>query len=288
MSSVADYALPNPVNQNRAGTIGRPVDRYEGPLKVSGTAPYAYEVKAPSPPAYGVIVGAEIGFGELVIVEDVAARSAPGVLMVWHPFDPPPNQGEAGAKAYVQSQAAAEPVFATKAVRYFGQPVALVVADTFENAVAAGRLVRFSYREAAEPDFVFDPMKAGPSAQDHDSRVGDFEAAFETAPVKLDEVYSTPIQNHCQMEPCATTAWWEDDTVVVHASIQMIKRPQHLLAETLMIDRGKVHLLSRYIGGGFGGKGSVYEDFALAALAARDLKRPVKIALTRQQMFNAT
>ncbi|HEY3797403.1 MAG TPA: xanthine dehydrogenase family protein molybdopterin-binding subunit [Caulobacteraceae bacterium] len=287
MSSIADYALPNPVNQNRAGNIGRAVDRYEGPLKVTGTAPYAYEVATPSPPAYGVLVGAEIGFGDVTAVDDVAARAAPGVILVWHPLNPPPNQGEKGAKTYVQSQAAADPVFATPKVAYFGQPVALVVADTLENATAAAQLVRISYKEG-DAEYEFDALKAEPARGDQESRIGDFEAAFEAAPVKVDELWTTPIQNHCQMEPCATTAWWEDDTVVVHASIQMIKQPQHLLAETLQIDRGKVHLLSRYIGGGFGGKGSVYEDFALAALAARDLQRPVKIALTRQQMFNAT
>jgi len=288
MSSIADYALPNPVNQNRAGNIGRAVDRYEGPLKVSGTAPYAYEVKTPSPPLYGVLVGAEIGCGELTGVDDAAARAAPGVLLVWHPFDPPPNQGAAGAKTYVQSQAAAQPVLASRAVTYFGQPVALVVADTLENATAAAHQVRFSYKPAGDAEYDFDPLRAGAHPGDQESRVGEFEAAFEASPVRLDEVYTTPIQNHCQMEPCATTAWWEDDKVVVHASVQMIKQPQHLLAETLMIHRSNVHLLSRYIGGGFGGKGSVYEDFALAALAARDLRRPVKIALTRQQMFNAT
>ncbi|HTX50520.1 MAG TPA: xanthine dehydrogenase family protein molybdopterin-binding subunit [Caulobacteraceae bacterium] len=287
MSSIADYARPNPITRNRSGLIGRAVDRYEGPLKVSGTAPYANEVETPSPPAYGVLVGAEIGCGELTAVDDAAARAAPGVHLVWHPFNQPPGQGRKGAKTYVQSQAAAEPVFATPKVGYFGQPVALVVADTFEAATHAAHLVSIRYADAGG-EYLFDPARAGPARGDVDSRVGDFEAAFAAAPIQLDETYSTPIQNHCQMEPCATTAWWEGDTVVVHASVQMIKQPQHLLAETLMIDRRNVHLLSRYIGGGFGGKGSVYEDFALAALAARALGRPVKIALTRQQMFNAT
>ena len=287
MSSIADYALPNPVNQNRSGIIGRAVDRYEGPLKVSGTAPYAYEVATPSPPAYGALVTASIGCGAVTQVDDAAARAAPGVKLVWHVFDPPTGQGEAGAKAYVQGQAVADPVFVNPKVRYFGQPVALVVADTLENANAAAGLVKVSYRE--EPsEFAFDPAKAGPTTQDQDSRIGDFEVAFTSAPVQLDETYSTPIQNHCQMEPCATTAWWEGDAVVVHTSTQMMKRPQHLLAETLQIHRDRVHVLSRYVGGGFGGKGSNYEDLALAALAARDLRQPVKIAFTRQQMFNAT
>ena len=90
------------------------------------------------------------------------------------------------------------------------------------------------------------------------------------------------------MEPCATTAWWEDGKVVVNTSVQMIKGPQHLVAETLQIHRSDVHLMSLYVGGGFGGKGSSYEDLATAALASRALGQSVKIALTRQQMFNAT
>ena len=287
MSSIADYAQPNPVNQNKSGIIGRAVDRYEGPLKVSGTAPYAYEVETPSPPAYGALVTASIGCGAVIGVDDAAARAAPGVKLVWHVFDPPSGQGEAGAKAYVQGQAVADPVLVNPQVRYFGQPVALVVADTLENANAAAGLVQVRYREDAG-DFAFDAGQAVATAQDQDSHIGDFEAAFAASPVKLDETYSTPIQNHCQMEPCATTAWWEGDAVIVHTSTQMMKRPQHLLAETLQIHREKVHVLSRYVGGGFGGKGSNYEDLALAALAARDLKMPVKIAFTRQQMFNAT
>jgi xanthine dehydrogenase YagR molybdenum-binding subunit len=288
MSSIADYALPNPINQNRSGIIGRPVDRYEGPLKVSGTAPYAYEVKTPASPAYGVLVAASIGCGQVTAVDDVAARAAPGVKLVWHVFDQPPGQGEAGAKAYVQAQAVADPVFVNPKVRYFGQPVALVVADTLENAAAAAALVKVSYEEDPTAEFAFDPLEAGPAQADQDSVVGEFELAFSEAPIQLDEVYSTPIQNHCQMEPCATVAWWEGEKVVVHTSVQMIKRPQHLLAETLQIHRENVHLMSLYVGGGFGGKGSSYEDLALAALAARALAQPVKIAFTRQQMFNAT
>ncbi len=284
--TLEDYARPNPISINRSGIIGRAVDRYEGPLKVSGAAAYAFEVETPAPPAYGVLIGAEIAAGRVSGVDDDAARASPGVKLVWHAFHAPSGQAAAGARSNPHSQAAAKPVFATPDVTFFGQPVALVVADTLENAQAAAELVRVRYA-GARGAFTFDPAKAETVPND-EARTGDFEAAFEAAPVKLDETWSTPIQNHCQMEPCATTAWWEDGELVVHTSVQMLKPAQHLLAETLQIDRNIVHVRSRYIGGGFGGKGSTYEDLALAALAARDLGQPVKIALTRQQMFLAT
>ncbi|HZZ34468.1 MAG TPA: xanthine dehydrogenase family protein molybdopterin-binding subunit, partial [Caulobacteraceae bacterium] len=287
MPSVTDYALPNPVSDNRSGIIGRAVDRYEGPLKVSGTAPYAHEVKTPSPPAYGFVIGAVIGSGRVTAIDAKDALSAAGVHFVWSVFNAPAQAGR-GAQVNPHSQAAADPVFADDQVRFFGQPVAFVAADTLENARAAADLVRITYAEA-RGDFDFDPAQARQAAGDEDSRVGDFEAAFAAAPVTLDQTYTTPIQNHCQMEPCATTAWWEDDRLVVHTSNQSIKRPQHLLAETLQIDRAKVHLMSRYIGGGFGGKGPSYEDLTLAALASRALGgQPVKVAFTRQQMFQAS
>ncbi|HWA61508.1 MAG TPA: xanthine dehydrogenase family protein molybdopterin-binding subunit, partial [Caulobacteraceae bacterium] len=288
MPSVADYAIPNPVSRNRAGNIGKAADRYEGPLKVSGTAPYAHEVETPSPPAYGVMIGAEIGSGEVEAVDAAAAEASPGVLFVWSPFKAPP-QARRGTRANPHSQAAAEPVFADARVLFFGQPVAFVCAETWEAARAAADLVAIRYRAAPGAEFLFDRQAGEVPAGDEDSRVGDFEAAFAAAPVRLDETYTTPVQNHCQMEPCATTAWWEGERLVVHTSNQSLKRPQHLLAETLQIDRANVHLLSRYIGGGFGGKGPSYEDLTLAALASRELGgRPVKVAFTRQQMFQAS
>ncbi|HXQ46379.1 MAG TPA: xanthine dehydrogenase family protein molybdopterin-binding subunit [Caulobacteraceae bacterium] len=285
-TTLEDYAAPNPISRNRSGVIGRAVDRYEGPLKVTGTAPYAYEVETPAPPVYGVVIGAEIATGRVSGVDDAAARASPGVQLIWHAFNPPPGQAEKGARSYVGSQAAAKPVFATADIAFFGQPVAFVAADTLENAQAAADLIRVRY-ESSAGEFVFDPGKAEAVPND-EARTGDFEGAFDAAPVQIDLTYTTPIQNHCQMEPCATTAWWNGDELVVHTSVQMLKPPQHLLAETLQIHRSKVHVLSRYIGGGFGGKGSTYEDLELAALAARDLQQPVKIALTRQQMFLAT
>ena len=121
-----------------------------------------------------------------------------------------------------------------------------------------------------------------------DTEIGDFAAAFAAAPVTIDDVWRTPLQNHCQMEPCATTAWWDGDKLTVNTSVQMVRFAQNSLAETLMMPAKSVRLLTRYIGGGFGGKGSFYEDLVLASLASRELKQPVKIAFSRQQMMHGT
>lgn len=289
MNSVQDWAAPNPVTTNRSGLIGKGVDRYEGPLKVTGTAPYAYEVEPPSPPAYGVMVGATIASGRIVQVDTSAAEAAPGVLLAWSHRNVP-AQPARGTKAHPRSTAGSKPALENDRVTYFGQPVAFVVADTLENATAAARLVQLTYAEdAPEVDFADRLADAGQPPGEQDMEVGDFAAGFAASPVQLDETWTTPIQNHCQMEPCASLVWWEGpNRCVAHTSVQMVKPAQHGLAETLGIGRDDVHLLTRYIGGGFGGKGQTYDDLTLAALAARALQRPVKVAFTRQQMMHGT
>ena len=165
----------------------------------------------------------------------------------------------------------------------------MVVADTLENAQAAAALVRLEFAEDPKSLILgqhYDEAVQPPG--ESDVEIGDFEAAFAAAPVTIDDVWKTPLQNHCQMEPCATTAWWEDDRLTVHTSVQMVRFAQNSLAETLMIPAKQVRLLTRYVGGGFGGKGSFYEDLVLASLASRELGRPVKIAFSRQQMMHGT
>ena len=288
MSSVHDWEAPNPVKENRSGLIGKGVDRYEGPLKVTGTAPYAYEVQPPSPPAYGVMVGASIATGRVTGADIAAAEASPGVLAVWTHFNVP-AQPPRGTRAHPRSTAGSRPALENDRVTYFGQPVAFVVADTLENAVAASHLVHLTY-DADTPDVDFRGRldAAGQPPGEQDVEIGDFEAGFAGSAVRLDETWTTPLQNHCQMEPCASLAWWEDNICVAHTSVQMVKPAQHGLAETLGIPRDDVHLMTRYIGGGFGGKGQTYDDLTLAALAARAIGRPVKVAFTRQQMMHGT
>ncbi len=288
MSSVNDWAAPNPVKENRSGIFGRGVPRYEGPLKVTGAAPYAYEVQPPESPVYGVMVGASIAAGRIVEADIAEAERAPGVLLVWTHRNVP-HQPPRGTRKHPRSTAGSKPALESDRVTHFGQPVAFVVADTLENAVAAAALVRLAY-DAAPPDVDFfgRSADAGHPPGESDVEIGDFDAGFAASPVRLDQTWTTPIQNHCQMEPCASLAWWQGERCIAHTSVQMVKPAQHGLAETLGIDRDAVHLMTRYIGGGFGGKGQTYDDLTLAALAARALGRPVKVAFTRQQMMHGT
>jgi xanthine dehydrogenase YagR molybdenum-binding subunit len=280
----------NPLDENRHGMIGRPIDRVDGRLKVTGSAPYAYEVKEGGPAAYGFIVESSAARGRIEVVDTRDAERAPGVLMVMTHRNAPPQApfSMEGDERFARPR----PYLDNASVDYYGEPVALVVAETFEQARAASRLVRVAY-DAQVGEYELGPNlakgeKPESGGKEPDSEVGDFDMAFEAAPVKLDATYTTPFHIHAQMEPHATLAWWEGDRLVVHCSTQMLEHAQTRVAKTLQIPHEKVRIVSRYIGGGFGGKLPVFADVILSALASRQLGRPVKTALTRQQMFHVT
>ena len=273
--------------------IGRPLDRVDGRLKVIGKATYAYEYAAQGAAAYGVIVPAAIGKGRVLGVDVRDAERAPGVLLVVT-NDNVPSQTPWGPVDLPDRFARAEPALNTDEVRYFGFPVAFVVADTFEQATAAAALVRVHY--APQPGD-YDLRAAGPHAENPgringgdpaDSAVGDFASAFADAPVQVDAMYSTPYQNQAPMEPHATMAVWEGQMLTVHTSAQLTTSPQEGLARTFGIPQQNVRVITRYIGGGFGSKLPFYVDATLAAIGARMLHRPVKVAMTRPQLFHMT
>ncbi len=266
------------------GLVGQPLDRIDGPAKVQGQAPYAYEYRDLGKPAYAFIVGAGIGKGRLADIDTAAAEKAPGVVLVMTHK----NAAKQGAKTPTNN-----PQLIGDQIKYHGQPIALVVAESFEQARAAAFLVKPRYTEEAG---VFD-MRANlakaivpkPSNDTQpDSHVGTFDAAFAVAPVKIEAAYTTPAQSHAMMEPHATIATWDGDQVTLYTANQMLIRGLESVSSTLMIPKEKIRLISRYVGGGFGAKLAVQADAILAALAARELKRPVKLALTRQQVFHVT
>jgi xanthine dehydrogenase YagR molybdenum-binding subunit len=280
-------------NTNTSGPIGLPLDRVDGRLKVTGKATYAFEYAAQGAAAYGFIVPAAIGKGRVLSVDVSRAESTPGVLLVMTKDNAPP-QTPWGPVDLPDRFARAEPALNTDEVRYFGFPVAFVVAETFEQARAGAALVRVRYAplageydlnaaaaEAEIPSFVDGGLPA-------DSAVGDFASAFANAPVQIDAAYTTPFQNHAAMEPHATMAVWEGAMLTVHTSAQLTTSPQEGLARTFNIPKENVRIITRYVGGGFGGKLPYYVDATLAAIGARMVGRPVKLAMTRPQVFHST
>jgi xanthine dehydrogenase YagR molybdenum-binding subunit len=274
----------NALDTDRDGWVGKPLDRVDGRLKVTGGARYAYEVLQGPATAYGYVVQASIGKGRISSIDLRAAENSPGVVLVLTHLNAP-DQGQGNHRE-------AHPVLTGPQVDYHGQPVAFVVAESFEQARAAAYLVRVNYDRApgnhvlrANLSRARAPSGSGPSP---DSAIGDFEAAFAAAPVQLDEIYTTPQQSHAMMEPHATLAVWAGDQLTLHTSNQMLSQGRLAVARTLKVPVEKVRLVSPYIGGGFGAKLWVNADAILAAIAARQLNRPVKTALSRQQVFQVT
>jgi xanthine dehydrogenase YagR molybdenum-binding subunit len=273
--------------------IGRPLNRVDGPLKVTGRAKYAFEYAALGEAAYGFIVSAAIGKGRVIGVDVRDAERAPGVLLVLTQDNAPP-QTPWGPVDLPDRFARAEPALDTDAVRYFGCPVAFVVAETFEQARAAAVLVRLRYAaQAGEYDLHAAALQAEKPDQidggaPPDTAVGNFASAFAAAPVKIDAAYTTPYQHSAPMEPHASMAFWEGEILTVCTAAQLTTSPREGLARTLNIPPENVRIITRYIGGGFGNKLPYYVDATLAAIGARMLRRPVKVAMTRPQVFNTT
>ncbi|MCD1262435.1 xanthine dehydrogenase [Shinella sumterensis] len=274
-------ATTNPID--RLNVVGRPVPRVDGELKTTGNARYAYEWHDPQMDyAYGHPVGAAIAKGRVRSIDTEAAKKAPGVLAVVTTLD----VGEREKGKYNTAT-----VFGGDKIQHYHQAVAVVVARSFEEARAAGALVKVEY---APEDGAYDLEEAmdgavKPDGSDKpDTAVGDFERAFADAPVTLDAVYRTPDQSHAMMEPHASIAAWKDDDLTIWTSSQMIDWWRSDLATTLGIDKERVHLMSPFIGGGFGGKLFLRADAVLAAFAAKAAGRPVKVALPRPLVANNT
>jgi xanthine dehydrogenase YagR molybdenum-binding subunit len=266
--------------------VGQPHNRFEAELKTTGTATYAYEYHGVAPnAAYGYILGAAIAKGRISSIDTRRAEAAPGVLAVMTHR----NAGPLGVgKFYVQRMLAAPDV------DHYHQPVAVVVAETFEQARAASSLIRVDYARSPGRFDLAEQLDSAPVAPQMEfggpteTQVGDFDQAFAAADVKVDETYTVPDQAHAMMEPHATIATWDGDRVTCWTSIQQMNWGTRDLGLILGMPRENVRLISPFIGGGFGGKGTVQSDLVLAAVAARVVRRPVKIALQRSIMFNNT
>jgi xanthine dehydrogenase YagR molybdenum-binding subunit len=275
-------ATTNPIDQLKV--IGKPTDRIDGPLKTTGTAPYAYERHDVAPnQAYGYVVGSAIAKGRIASIDLAEAKAAPGVLAIVTAE----NAGKLAKGNHNTAKLLGGPD-----IEHYHQAIAIIVAETFEQARAAAQLVRVEYTRA---EGAFDLAAAKDSAKPvagfggpADTAVGDFAGAFARAAVQLDATYTTPDQAHAMMEPHASIAVWNGNKLTVWTSNQMIDWSASDLAKMFGLPKENVRVVSPFVGGGFGGKLFLRADALLAALGARAAGRPVKVALTRSFMFNNT
>ncbi|WP_267354096.1 MULTISPECIES: aldehyde oxidoreductase molybdenum-binding subunit PaoC [unclassified Methylobacterium] len=277
----------NPIDQLKV--VGKATDRIDGKYKTTGTAPYAYERHdVAENQAYGYVVGSAIAKGRVRRIDTTAAKRSPGVLAIVTTLETP--------KLGLGMMNVAN-LFGGDRIQHYHQAIAVVVAETFEQARAASFLVKVDYApEAGKFDLAAEAKAAKPveggsgegSGGGAEDRHGDFEGAFAQAAVRLDQTYTTPDESHAMMEPHATIAAWQGDKLTVWTSNQMIAWTKGSIPKILGIPKENVRVDSPYIGGGFGGKLFVRADAVLAALAAKAVGRPVKVALTRPLMMNNT
>jgi xanthine dehydrogenase YagR molybdenum-binding subunit len=268
-------------NLKEQKAIGSPLSRVDGILKITGKATYATDYQFNNI-AYAVIFKSTISSGTITNMDTSAAEQAPGVLAVINYKNIPKLNEKGGLRGGSLLQ--------SPEVEFFGQHIGLVVAETFEQATHAAHLVKTTYAQR-EGKNDFDKLAKNPQLpkdeENKDLLRGDAASAFASAEVKVEESYETPIEHHHPLEPHSTIAAWEGDQLVLYNGSQIINGAQTAAAATLNISPAQVRIVSPYIGGGFGSKGGQWANIALAAVAAQKVGRPVKLTLTRQQMFNS-
>ena len=285
-------APPDPLRAKR-GLLGGQVSRVDGPIKVAGQARFAAEVPLDDM-CYGTLVTSTIARGRITQIETAAAEAASGVVFVMTHRNAPKMKKLSLSTENLNAAANSNlQVMQDDIVHFNGEPVAIVLAETQEQADFAASLIRVSYvQEPAVVDFdavkheaVAPPMIfVSPSEVKH----GDAEAALAAAPVSVDLAYRTPRHSHAAIEPHAlTTAWSEDGSLVLHTCSQMLGGTKYNLSEVFGIEEEKIRVLSPFVGGGFGGK-TLWSHELVAVAAARLAGRPVRLALSREDVFRLT
>ncbi|MCD5991775.1 xanthine dehydrogenase family protein molybdopterin-binding subunit [Pseudomonas sp. CDFA 553] len=273
-------ASTNPIDQLKV--VGKATPRIDGKLKTTGQAHYAYEHHDVVPnQAYGYVVTSAIAKGRIGSMNLEAANAAPGVIGIVTAA----SAGKLGKGKYNTATLLGGPE-----IQHYHQAIALVVAESFEQARTAAQLVQVEYlRTNGKYDLGGDLNAAvKPEGESPDTARGDFAGAFSSAAVQFDATYTTPDQSHAAMEPHTSMATWEGEKLTLWTSNQMIAWSVGDIATTLGMAKENVRLVSPYIGGGFGGKLFIRSDAILAALGSRQCGRPVKVALARPQIINNT
>lgn len=263
--------------------------RYEGKLKVTGKAKYAAEFEPPftptKKPLYAWMVLSSVPSGEITAMNTTAADSASGVVKILTPFNAPKLPGVKPQPPAIRKLS----LLQDRMVYYNGEPIAVVVAKTLDEARYAASLIKVTYKTAS-PKLNFDkrlnekrPPKGGnaPKKEDH----GDEAAAWAKATTVLEQTYTTPLQTHNPMEPHATVAEWQGEKLTVYDATQYVSGVKQSLAKHFALPMDSVRVLDPYVGGGFGCKGSMWSHVVLAAMSAKVVGQPVKLVLDRTQMF---
>ena len=286
---VPDKAV-DPLIGNKHGYVGKPVSRVDGQLKVKGEATFAAEFKVENA-AHAAIVCAAIAKGKISKIDVSEAEKSNGVLtVITHENAPkmkkPPifgNGNGAGANDHPPMQSAE--------ILYDGQPIACVVGETLDQAEYAASLIRVEYEEA-EFSVSFDAAKADAKTpanvmgEPAEIKVGDAEDALEKSAFKVDNIYKTPRYNHNAIEPHPLIAVWDgDESLNVFDASQFVTGGKETYAAVFGLDKENVRVISPFVGGGFGGKGSIWDYNLLCIAAAKVVKRPVKMVLSRENVF---
>lgn len=268
-------ASDNFLDTTDQGIIGKPHSRIDGMAKVTGTAPYAAEYRLENC-ADGVIVTTTITRGEVVSIDASSAESMPGVIGV--------ICDQRLTTRAAQGTAGQAPQQSPQTVCYWGQPIALVVAETFEQARDAAKHLAVEYRR--DDSAPLDPENVEPEeSEDETVYQGDLPSAMSDAAHKVDVTITTQGHASAAMEPHAAIAQWDGQKLTVHASLQMLNFNISELADAVGLDEANVRIVARYVGGGFGSKLGVSEETVAASIAAMQLGRPVRVVMSRQQVF---
>ena len=288
-------AAPDEAVADGAGpAIGRSVDRVDGLAKVTGTARFSAEYPIPGL-THAVLVHATIARGRITAIDVAQAEAHPGVVLVLTHHNaprlqPPPTRLN---PMDLSSMAAGSSIafLNTEEIHVDGQPVAAVVAETLESAQYAASLVRVDYEIitlAADLDVELPnatPVRSMPVLPPTGGKRGDAHAAYARSPVKVDLTFTTPQHNHNALEPHATTAVWDGTRLTVYEGCQNIDWTQKFLAKRFDLPASDVHVVSKFVGGAFGGKSKVWAATLIACMAAQVARRPVRLALTREGVY---
>ena len=284
--------MPTTLEKATASPIGRSTPRVDGRVKVSGLAQYTSDFHFPGM-LYAVPVEATIASGRVVKLDTAAAEKMPNVRAIFHRENIGKIFRSVLGDGFDGISDERRPPFEDDVVRYYGQYIALAVADTFEAAKAAADAVRVT--DAKEKPNVATELTADDDPEVYattfgmrkrlQSQRGDADAAFKTAPVKLDQTYVTPAETHNPLELHATTAIWEGSNLTLYESSQGVCNLQSVLAQMFGLPKENVRIITKFVGSGFGGKLFPWTHCPLAAAAARQLGRPVRLVVSRKMMF---